>query len=152
MICVNLCPQAPQLSVPFLRGSDVESYSLWFFHPGDSLFRLSTLIRKTLTLYILLKNVPKRPQPIPISKSSCLISSYVTCAVHMGLLHNLINHGAFGGLLKALKIDQISFNYSGLFGIKASSYSSLEIHSPAECYVIFTSELGYSNYQNLMGS
>jgi hypothetical protein len=52
----------------------------------------------------------------------------------MGLLHNLINHCALGGLLKALQSDQISFNYSGLLGIKASE-SSLEIHFPTECFV-----------------
>jgi len=81
---------------------------------------MSTLIYKTVTLSILLENVPKRPQPIPISKSPYLIPPYMTCAVHMRLLHNLINQCALGGFLKALKIDQISFNYSGLFGIIAS--------------------------------
>ena len=109
-----------QLSIPLFRGTDVESYSLWVFHSRDALFRVSNLIYKTLTLPILLENVPKRPHPIPISKSSYLIPPCVTCAVHMGLLHNLINHCTLGGFLKALKIDQISFNYSGLFGIIAS--------------------------------
>jgi len=109
-----------QLSILLFRGNDTESYSLWVFHSGDALFRVSALIYKTVTLSVLLENVPKRPQPIPISKSPYLISPFMTCAVHMGLLHNLINQCALGGFLKGLKIDQISFNYSGLFGIIAS--------------------------------
>jgi hypothetical protein len=96
------------------------NHSLFFYHSGEALYRVSTLIYKTVTLSILLDNVPKRPQPNPISKSSCLIPPYMTCALHMELLHNLINHCTLGGFLKGLKIDQISFNYSGLFGIKAS--------------------------------
>jgi hypothetical protein len=58
----------------------------------------------------------------------------MTYAVHMGLLHDLINHCALGGLFKALKSGRISFNYSGLLGIKASE-CSLEVQFPTVCFV-----------------
>lgn len=141
MICVSLDPPASSCQFPLFIGSDVESHSLWVFHSGGAILRVSTLIYKTVTLSVLLESVPKRPQPIPISKSSYLIPPYMTCAVHMGLLHNLINHCALGGFFKALKIDQISFNYSGLFGIIASK-SSLEIHFPAQCSIFPLPNLG----------